>query len=163
MISISKPRSKPKYLSAPKHPNRNLAKDSKGSLNLLRINCVLLTSLHSQRGSIAPDGCQIIGQSTENQPAHSRKHIHSLFDLKTPFYQLRTFSETGRCVCSYLCNAGAQIFQSSPLIALREYIRKAVISHPLDSITPEPYIYGLNRTSLRAPVPFLFLDIHQTS
>lgn len=86
MISISKPRSKPKYLSAPKHPNRNLAKDSKGSLNLLRINCVLLTSLHSQRGSIAPDGCQIIGQSTGNQSVRSRKHIHCHFDLKIAIF-----------------------------------------------------------------------------
>ena len=50
-------------------------RDSKGSVNLLRINCVLLTSLHSQRGSIAPDGCQIIGQSTENQSVRSRKQV----------------------------------------------------------------------------------------
>ncbi len=40
----------------------------------------------SPRGSIAPDGCQLIGQSTEKQSVRSRKHIHSHFDLKIAIF-----------------------------------------------------------------------------
>ena len=35
---------------------------------------------------LTPNGCQIIGQSTKNQPVRSRKHIHSLFDLKIAIF-----------------------------------------------------------------------------
>lgn len=52
---------------------------------------------------------------------------------KLPFSRPRTFSETGRCACPYLYNTAAHIFQSPRHFALREYVRKSVVYHPLDS------------------------------
>lgn len=46
----------------------------------------LSSNTPSPHGSIAPDGCQIIGQSTENQSVRSRKHIHTHFNLKIAIF-----------------------------------------------------------------------------
>ena len=54
---------------------------------IIQFSPSLLTSRRqSQHGSIAPDGCQIIGQSTENQSVRSRKHIHTHFNLKIAIF-----------------------------------------------------------------------------
>ena len=91
------------------------------------------SKLGLQHGSIAPDGGQIIGQSTENQPVRSRKHIHSHFDLKIAIFSTALVLGN-RSMCLFLLyNAGAQIFQSPQDFALREDVRKSVISHPLNS------------------------------
>lgn len=93
----------------------------------------LSSNTPSPHGSIAPDGGQIIGQSTENQPVRSRKHIHSHFDLKIAIFSTALVLGN-RSMCLFLLyNAGAQIFQSPQDFALREDVRKSVISHPLNS------------------------------
>ena len=77
-------------------------------------------NIQSLCGTIAPDECQIIGQSTENQPVRSRKHIHSLFDLKIAIFSTALVLGN-RSMCLFLLyNAGAQIFQSPQDFALRE-------------------------------------------
>ena len=79
-----------------------------------------LAGLRTPHGSIAPNGGQIIGQSTENQPIRSRKHIHSLFDLKIAIFSTALVLGN-RSMCLFLLyNAGAQIFQSPQDFALRE-------------------------------------------
>ncbi len=42
------------------------------------ISIFWLANKHTPHGSIAPDGCQIISQSTENQPVRSRKQVDVL-------------------------------------------------------------------------------------
>ena len=57
----------------------------------------------------------------------SEEKMSELYDESS---QPRTFSETGRCACPYIYNGTAHIIQSSPLIALREHVRKYEISEP---------------------------------
>lgn len=45
---------------------------------LVRLCNSSLTDTHIQHGSIAPDGCQIIGQSLDNQSVRSRKQVDIL-------------------------------------------------------------------------------------
>ena len=79
-----------------------------------------LAGLRTPHGSIAPNGGQIIGQSTKNQPVRSRKHIHSLFDLKITIFSTALVLEN-RSMCLFLLyNTGAQIFQSPQDLTLRE-------------------------------------------
>lgn len=79
-----------------------------------------LAGLRTPHGSIAPNGGQIIGQSTEKSARSFSETYPQPFDLKIAIFSTALVLENMSMCLFLLYNTGAQIFQSPQDFALRE-------------------------------------------